>query len=137
MSELNEVSNVIANKITDVDLVFIAGLANKLDLGIGLTLFVKGSVISGKTIPGSAYYNHLISSLEEYQDSSKVGVFADFLKEAEDSFTIDKIEEMEDFEFIHLMDVSTKNGDGSFSSINGGPIRLKIQEIDGYILGMH
>lgn len=131
---------VNANKLRDVDLCFFTHIANIENIGVVLTIFVKGNLFSGELISGSEFYK---KSAEKYSSSKedsvgelvkqhfeyRIEAYADLYKEPEKALSQLEIT------FLHLKDVSMYTGGGHIQSIEGGLLRLKIEEIDGYILG--
>lgn len=136
MSKDNEIENVLARKMRDADLVFLAQIANNINFGMGITLFCKGTLITGTTISGKEYYESVAASFGP--QSSGEGSIADyFSKTAENVYTEKK--DTPDYEiplnFIHLKNVAFSSGNGQFIPYNGAFLRLKIEEIDGHIIG--
>ena len=64
MNEDFELQEVLSFKVKDSDLSFLNGMVNKLDFGIGITLFVKGCVITGSLISGRKYYSIVSDNLK-------------------------------------------------------------------------
>ncbi|CAI1502617.1 Uncharacterised protein [Serratia grimesii] len=133
MSEENEEQVVISRKLQDADLLKFADLANKYDYSIGITILSKGVLITGRTISGKQYYN----SIADASGSAPIAEY--FRKVSAPLYTLQDGENVATvnfpLNFIHLENVSMKSGDGLFSQLNGALLRIKIEEIDGYILG--
>ncbi|EGN6771425.1 gas vesicle protein, partial [Salmonella enterica] len=64
MSEEVELQHVLALKVKDQDLMFLNDIVNRTNCGIGITLFVKGNVISGSLIAGRKYYGFVSENLK-------------------------------------------------------------------------
>ncbi|MGC0970151.1 hypothetical protein [Pantoea agglomerans] len=144
MSISKDLEAVVARNLQDADLVFLANLANKADVGFEVTLFVKGCIITGKLISGKKYYSALSEKFDSYSPDSYGALVKEYLLEShkiysatEEEIAIDDDSEDKDIplNFMHLENVSLHSGGGAFQQINGGLLRLKIEEVDGYIFG--
>lgn len=144
MSESNEVEKVVARKLQDADLIYFTNLANKTDVGVDITLFVKGTLLSGTIISGKKYFEAMHQKFESYGDKSYGFLLKDYFSKLLNMYTPGYVdngegEEVENkdipLNFMHLENVSLQSGGGVFNNINGGLLRLKIEEIDGYIFG--
>ncbi|EIV2907035.1 gas vesicle protein [Citrobacter braakii] len=137
MSKDNEIDNVIATKMRDADLVFLAQIANNINFGMGVTLFCKGALITGTTISGKEYYES-VATLFGPKSSEEVSIADYFSNTAVNVYTEKK--DTPDYEiplnFIHLKNVAFISGNGQFIPYNGAFLRLKIEEIDGHIIGV-
>ncbi|EPR9083344.1 hypothetical protein ACU9CW_003929 [Cronobacter dublinensis] len=131
----NEMNEVLANKMKDVDLLTIADLANEFNSEIGITLFVKGALVTGVTISGAKYYETNIKVLSEISSTTSQLLSRHF----REGLSFYQAGENENFEypqnFLHLKDVSFKLGEGKLIPIPDGLLRIKIEEVDGFILG--
>lgn len=140
MSEPHELpANVNATKLRDIDLCVFADLTNIHNIGLDLTLFVKGTVFSGQLISGGEFYK---LSAEKYS-SFKDDTFGSLVKHHFDArihsyeklYDTNEVENTDlDINYLHLNQVLMQVG-GVRVNIGGGLLRLKIEEIDGYILG--
>ncbi|EKS3673757.1 gas vesicle protein [Salmonella enterica] len=129
-----EMKRVLARKIRDEDLIHLNSLVNRIDFGIGLTIFVKGSVISGSLVSGKKYYDSVAENLKASGETGEaLAVF--FERKAQDQYTSNS----EDFEFpnnfLHFDKVTIRQDNGQMGQLNGAMLRIKIEEIEGYILG--
>lgn len=136
MSGINHLPHVVANKITDEDINYFAKLANVHSISVGLTLIVNGSIITGVTISGEDYYKDLLGSLRPYQEGSAISLIAENFKSAQEAFAPKNFDSNQTYDFLHLKNISIKQGDGHFFEMNDGLLRIKIEEIDGYIYGI-
>ncbi|MHB9805447.1 hypothetical protein [Pantoea ananatis] len=127
---------VFTNKLKDADLLFIAELVNRTNYGIGVTLFVKGALITGFTVSGSEYYGRQINSLGEFSDHEISQDLLEHFKEGQSHYQ-DKGEQGFSYpaNFLHLRDVSFKLGEGKVFPMSNGILRVKIEEVDGFALG--
>ena len=134
MSEdVNDVKSVFSMKLCDTDLLKFADNANKYNLGVGITLLCKGIVLSGITISGKEYYESVANSYGSAKDDTYS--FANyFLNAAKERYNFEDEQDIP-ISFIHLRNVSMHSGNGVFKPLNGAYLRLKIEEIDGYIFG--
>lgn len=131
----NELNEVLAYKMKDADLLTIADLANEINSEIGITLFVKGALVTGITISGSKYYEANIKAISEISSTTSQLLSRHF----REGLSYYQAGENENFEypqnFLHLKDVSFKLGEGKLSPVPNGLLRIKIEEVDGFILG--
>ena len=134
MNEDSELQEVLSFKVKDSDLSFLNGMVNKLDFGIGITLFVKGCVITGSLISGRKYYSIVSDNLKA---SGAVGeaLSAYFETKGMDGYTSAD----PDFEypnnFLHLENIKIRGGSGVIGSLSDAMLRVKIEEIDGHFIG--
>ncbi|HAU5602429.1 TPA: gas vesicle protein [Citrobacter koseri] len=129
-----QMKSVVACKIQDEDLLQLNDVVNRVDFGLGLTIFVKGSVISGSLISGKKYYTALAGKLKE---SGEVGtaLAVYFDQKAESQYTKTSDDFIFPNNFLHIDQVEIRRDDGRMGQLNGGMLRIKIEEIEGYILG--
>ena len=129
---------VVSVKPRDADLLFFVDIANKYEVEMGVTLLIKGVWISGEIISGKTYYESLVKSFGPYQEGSLVESIADYFKGTAKVFYT-KPEDQDDCSipnnFMHLKNITQNNGSGSMAKMNNAFLRVKIEEIDGYILG--
>ncbi|WP_380180984.1 gas vesicle accessory protein GvpU [Kalamiella sp. sgz302252] len=137
MSEPSEMTNVFASKMRDADLNFIANIASKLGVGLGVTLFVKGALVTGNTISGKEYYEQIVEFFGETQEGSVEQAIANYFKRTGEAYyTPEDDEASVPLNFLHLKDVSFRLGSEQFSQHKNGLLRIKIEEIDGFMLGI-
>lgn len=117
----------------DSDLSFITGIVNKMEGSFGVTLFLKGTVVSGWVISGSEYYSTLVSRLEAGGEFAQA--YAIYFQHQLDSYTGEELEKIEIHNYLHLKNVKIQGGTGEFTVMNNSLLRLKISEIDGHIIG--
>lgn len=134
MSEENkEIQQVFSRKLCDHDLLKFADNANRYNFQVGVTLVCKGLMISGLIISGRDYYEGVADSFGPNEDST-VAFSNYFRNAAKDRYSPETYDDVE-INFIHLKNVSVRIGDGQFGDFNKAFLRLKIEEIDGYIFG--
>ncbi|HGA3039271.1 TPA: gas vesicle protein [Serratia marcescens] len=138
MSDKKEIQEVYSHTQRDSNLTYLVTTVNRLDFEMGITLFVKGSVITGQLISGLKYHRYIENSL------ASAGVVGEalsgyFKQTAENLYAPTKNEndEYNDIpcNFIHLNNVSIQNGNGGFNKINNAYLRISLDEIDGHIIG--
>ena len=135
MSELTERQLVDVLKSRDLNLEKFAELANQFDFNIALTLFTKGTVISGNTVSGKIYFEALASKYGPHVEGRPT--LGDYFR----AFSAEGYEPKENeqfsapLNFLHLEKVHVLTGTGNFVPFSGGLLRIKIEEVDGYILG--
>ncbi|MCG1031782.1 hypothetical protein J5S76_07285 [Bacillus amyloliquefaciens] len=123
---------VISRSIYDRDLEFLADLVEKLDIEIGITLMVKGLFVSGMLVAGKKYYTQVSEHLQSSGEAGKA--ISKYFSAKADNFGIEQSEEVE-LNFLNLINIAILKGDGQMGDLNGGRLRLKLEEVDGYILG--
>lgn len=137
MSEQSEMTNVFASKMRDADLNFIANIASKFGVGLGVTLFVKGALVTGNTISGKEYYDKIVALFGDVEDGSTEQAVANYFKRTgEEYYTPTDDESSVPLNFLHLQDVSFRLGSEKFSHHKNGLLRIKIEEVDGFMLGI-
>lgn len=138
MESHKELDTVISVKPRDADLLFFVDIANSHGVEMGITLLVKGVWISGDIISGKTYYESLAKSLGSYQEGSVAESIADYFKGTADIF-YKNTEGQDDYvipnNFLHLKDITQNNGSGRMAVMNNAFLRVKVEEIDGYIFG--
>jgi len=140
MSELKELQSVEARKLRDNDLLFLANLVNRSEAGVDLTLLVSGTLITGTLISGKKYYTLMQDKFSSFSQNSYGSLVKEYFADVCEVYTPqpenagDENNEIP-LNFIHLEEVAMQTGNGGFSSINGALLRLKIEEVDGYIMG--
>jgi hypothetical protein len=125
---------------TDWLLQWLVRSSNRASISIGITLSVGGSIISGKLIPHSVYFEKLAEAFSApfRQEGSHD---ADELHDIIMGFNVtpepESPEEDAPFQFLHLENARTYLG--TSSSIPGEPGALwrgKISSVDGFTLGL-
>ncbi|END6102915.1 gas vesicle protein [Yersinia enterocolitica] len=131
----NQIQEVISYKMKDADLMYLASIAN-VGAGITITLFTKGIIISGTLTSGKEYYNSVASNLVNIGElGSQVAEY--FSNAGKTLYTQDDNNSKElPLNFLHLKQFATHKNDGGLVHRTGSLLRVKIEEIDGYYLGM-
>jgi len=117
-------------------------LTNRGNLeGVGVTISINGSVVTGNLI---SYEQYLESTLEmvnsgfssEVENESLLGrLLKDALEvESQDEENSDEKEELEPPNYIHLKNAKVVFG-SSLIPANGGLWRAKVDSLDGFMLG--
>ncbi|HDL7084417.1 TPA: gas vesicle protein [Yersinia enterocolitica] len=125
---------VITRKTKDQDLMYLVRMAN-FGVGVGVTLFSKGTIITGTLMSGKEYYETVASKLSE------VGEFGAVLAEyythkAKELYTpSDDADKEMPLNFLHLKESSFFKGDGGLLKMQNSVLRIKIEEIDGHYIG--
>ncbi|OMP89783.1 gas vesicle protein [Raoultella terrigena] len=134
MSEDLDLQQVLAFKVKDEDLSFLNGMVNRAGLGIGITLFVKGSVISGSLIAGRKYYQLVSDNLKS---SGTIGeaLSTYFETKGKDGYTSDDPNFEYPNNFLHLENIKVRCDNGQMGSLNNAMLRIKIDEVDGHLIG--
>ncbi|SUW63465.1 Uncharacterised protein [Buttiauxella agrestis] len=134
MSEDAELEQVLALKVRDEDLMFLNNIVNQTDCGIGITLFVHGGVISGTLISGKKYYKFVADNLKAAGPSGEA-LSQFFERKGSTGYTSEDPSFEYPNNFLHLENVQIRNGEGKMGLLNNAMLRLKIEEIEGHILG--
>ncbi|CNF49138.1 hypothetical protein [Yersinia mollaretii] len=131
----NQIQDVISHKIKDADLLYLASIAN-VGAGITITLFIKGTIISGTLTSGKEYYKSIASNLAS-TGGLGIQVAEYFSNAGKTLYTQDDNDSKElPLNFLHLEQFATHKNDGGLVYRTGSLLRIKIEEIDGYYLGM-
>lgn len=117
----------------DSDLMFLTKYINETKRSFGVTLFIRGAIINGWIISGSEYYSAVLERLEG--DGEEASPYTDYFEKMKEQYTGDKLKELEVHSFLHLSNVKIKIDNGSFKNIVGSCLRVKLEEIDGYMIG--
>ncbi|AUW08861.1 hypothetical protein [Klebsiella michiganensis] len=135
-----EMQPVIARKLRDKDIGHYVDMANVADAGAYITIFTKCGVITGKIISGKKYYESIEKSYSTYQQGTYGAITYQYFQNAKKNYT-EEADWVEDegasypLNFMHLEDVSIMVGTGEWRGFSNGLLRIKIEEIDGYMLG--
>jgi hypothetical protein len=124
----------------------IVNMANDSDFEMSITLFIKGTIISGKLIGFNSYIREIVGqfrSLPTTTDIAKqnantiASVLEGFCEESsEEGESSDEGEELIDLpEMIHLKEINILSETGSSLSIGGAFWRGRIDSVDGFIFG--
>ncbi|WP_320734029.1 gas vesicle protein [Enterobacter kobei] len=134
MSDQVEVNQVEAFKVKDEDLLFLNKMVNRFDLGIGITLFSQGNVISGQLISGKKYYALTAEKLKKAGNAGEA--LAHFFEnKGAEGYTSDDPEFEYPNNFLHLEGIKVQIGNGQMSTFNNSLLRIKIEETEGHIVG--
>lgn len=138
MSDEKEIQEVYSRTTRDSNLIFLVNTVNKFDFEMGITIFVKGSVITGQLISGLKYHRYIEASLASAGTAGEA-LSGYFKQTAENLYTPTKNEngEYNDIpcNYIHLNNVSIQTGNGGFNKMNNAYLRISLEEIDGHIIG--
>ncbi|QGW17594.1 MULTISPECIES: hypothetical protein [Leclercia] len=125
-----EVQEVVASKVRDNVLLNIVHLTNLDEISVGLTLFCKGTVISGDVISGKEYF---ASMVENCKGEALKNLYSEIGKTF---YEMDPAKGNEPpLNYIHLKKVAVQGSDSEFTPFLGGLLRMRIDEIDGHLLG--
>lgn len=133
----NPYQEVLARKIQDNDLHFLVKVANFANANYGVTLLSKGSLIAGVIISEREYYESVGGTFGARGESAPATAEY-FWKKSEKSPKPEDYKEYEgekEFDFINLKKVRVNSNSGGFGNINNAFLRMKLEEVDGYILG--
>lgn len=134
MSDQDELNQVVAFKVKDEDLLFLNQMVNRFDLGIGITLFSQGNVISGQLISGKKYYALIASKIKAAGPAGEA-LSHYFDNKGAVGYTSEDPEFDYPNNFLHLESIKVQRGDGQMGPINDALLRIKIEETEGHILG--
>ncbi|MEQ4450964.1 hypothetical protein ABNT06_05945 [Kosakonia sacchari] len=123
-----DLQEVISSKVSDNLILNIVHLVNiEAITDIDLTLFCKGAIITGEVISGKEYFSSMSAKFEG-KSSVLQKLYADV---GEEFYSKDE----PPVNYIHLKNVAVKDTNESFTKINGGFLRMRIDEIDGHLFG--
>ncbi|BEN39455.1 hypothetical protein PTR23_03270 [Serratia nevei] len=140
MSE--EINNSIENlpitqivKVRDEALTFLCKMAN-LDIGVGVTILIKGTVLTGTLISGDKYFKVITEKFKALGSGEVASLISNFFEDfGRETYSIVEGEIPPPTNFLHLADVEIVNGNGRMIGMSDGLLRLKIEEIDGSMIG--
>ncbi|EOX6878750.1 gas vesicle accessory protein GvpU [Enterobacter roggenkampii] len=132
MTTHQDKQEIIASKTSDNVILNMVELVNNNIVEISITLLVKGSWISGDLISGKEYFE-LLSN--EINDERKV--LKDLYKQISEEIYSkgDDENKVIPLNYLHMKNISLLSDTGKISQVNGGFLRVNIQEIDGHMLG--
>lgn len=133
-SQESKIQEVISHKARDNDLLYLVRMAN-IGVSVGITLFTKGSIITGVLMSGKNYYETIGSKMA---DAGEYGVqLAEYYtRNGKELYTPSDDPDKEiPLNFLHLKEISVLNGAGNFIKIKDVCLRIKIEEIDGHYVG--
>lgn len=138
MSDDIEMQEVYAHTSRDANLIFLVNTVNTFDFEMGITIFVKGVVITGQLISGLKYHREMEASMDSAGPVGKA-MAGYFRGVAENRYTPTKNEEDEFNEipcnYMHLKNISMLGGNGNFNKFNEAFLRINLEEVDGHIIG--
>ncbi|EOT1929995.1 hypothetical protein LL394_004899 [Serratia marcescens] len=129
----SSVSNV------DATLLFLCRMAN-VEVGVSITIFLKGTTITGNLISGASYCKLTAGKLKAISNSQGENEAADlmagfFSDLGESHYSTKNGLESIPTNYLHLSDAQMVSGNGQFFKLTDGLLRVKLVEIDGYFLG--
>lgn len=129
--EENDRQEVLTSKIRDNVLLNIVNMVNYEKINLSMTLFCKGTVIGGDVISGKEYFASMVE-LTEQKSSDLSGLY----QEVSGNFYTEMDQEKAQIplNYIHMKNVVLNYG-GRLTPLEGGFLRLSIDEIDGHIVG--
>ncbi|HHA2323629.1 TPA: gas vesicle protein [Enterobacter hormaechei] len=134
MSNEVELNQVLALKAQDEDLLFLNSIVNRTGCGIGITLFVKGNLITGSLIAGKKYYQFVGDNLKSIGETG-VALAQYFENKGAKQYTSDEPGFEYPNNFLHLENVKIRNDGGVMATLNNAMLRVKIEEVEGHIMG--
>ncbi|EML9987772.1 gas vesicle protein [Citrobacter amalonaticus] len=135
MEQEDEMQYVTALKVQDQDLLTLNRVVNNAaGLELGITIFSHGRIISGLLTSGKDFYSTTAEKLKA------VGALGESLAiyfdgKANQMYTYDESEGEIPNNFLHLKKVSVMSDNGSRLDMKNAMLRIKIEEIEGYVLG--
>ena len=138
----NEILRLQADHGTDWFLSSFVCLANDSKLSVGITLLVKGALVSGKIIGGPRYFEELgkqfgaACGMNEEDSAAIWKPFADKYYSKTESEEGADVDTGHDPSFIHLENVRIFQAATSLPTSQEGVLwRGRLAEVDGFILG--
>ncbi|CND92194.1 Uncharacterised protein [Yersinia rohdei] len=133
-SQESKIQEVISLKTRDSDLLYLVRMAN-FGVGVGVTLFSKGTIITGTLMSGKEYYETVASKLSEAGEFGAV-LAEYYTHKAKELYTpSDDADKEMPLNFLHLKESSFFKGDGGLLKMQNSVLRIKIEEIDGHYVG--
>ncbi|WMT13365.1 gas vesicle protein [Serratia fonticola] len=138
MNSDENIQEVYARTSIDANLFFLVNTVNRFDFEMGVTILVKGIVITGLLISGQKYHREMAQGIAKAGTVGEAlaGYFRDT---AENMYAPSKNEEGEyndtPCNYIHLKDISMQGGGGGFNKLNNAFLRVSLEEVDGHIIG--
>ncbi|MEQ9000526.1 MAG: gas vesicle accessory protein GvpU [Coleofasciculus sp. B1-GNL1-01] len=125
----------------DLMLETFVSLAEEQDFSLGVTLTVHGLLISGHIISFQKYLEGIAQSFESATGNQKIGqIIAESYRNASQEYSeirrAQGIEELPTRRYIHLSDARFRFGDSVVSPGTGVYWRGRLDEVDGFFLGI-
>lgn len=132
MSTHQDKQEVISSKICDNVILNMVDLVNNNLVEVSLTLLVKGSWISGDLISGKEYFELLSKEINKERQ-----ILKDFYQQVGSEIYSKGNDENKvlPLNYLHMKNVSIISDSARVSPVDGGFLRIHIQEIDGHMLG--
>ncbi|MDM3548139.1 MULTISPECIES: hypothetical protein [Serratia] len=122
-------------KVRDETLTFLCKMAN-LNIGVGITLLIKGTVLTGTLISGDKYFKAIAEKFNALGSGEVASLVSNFFEDfGRETYSIVEGVEPPPTNFLHLANVEIVNGNGQMIGMSDGLLRVKIEEIDGSMLG--
>ena len=130
-SENDDRQEVVASKVRDNLILNIVNMVNYEKLNLGMTLFCKGLVIGGDVISGKEYLETMAELTKE-----KSSLLSKLYEDVGNAFynELDEDKKHIPVNYIHMKNVVLYDA-GQLNPLSGGLIRIRIDEIDGHIIG--
>lgn len=127
--------DVYAHKEKDYNLVTLVNLVNKIDFEMGMTLFVKGVIVTGSLISGYKYHGIVADQLATVGTVGE-GLSTFYRNNADEIYKPDQNAESNDIpcNYLHMKNVKISGASG-FTNMNNALLRINIAEVDGHIVG--
>ncbi|TXU20367.1 hypothetical protein D4N02_25000 [Klebsiella pneumoniae] len=123
----SDAKEIISSKVRDNVILHIVNLVNNGEITLGITLFCKGTVIAGDVIPGSEYFSSMSESC-----AGKSSILQKLYTDIGCQFYG---KDPHPLNYIHLKNVVVKGAGSTLTPFEGGLLRMRIDEIDGHIVG--
>ncbi|AFZ17068.1 gas vesicle accessory protein GvpU [Allocoleopsis franciscana] len=128
-----------ASLSVDLMLETFVSLAEVQDISLGVTLTIHGLLISGNIISFQKYLEGIAQGFESATGNQKIGqIIAESYRNASQEYS--KVrreqEELPPRQYIHLSDARFRFGDSVVSPGTGVYWRGRLDEVDGFFLGI-
>lgn len=124
----------------DFYLQYFSYLANVVGLGMGITVSVKGQLISGTTVSHNQYLELLRSQFKDANSAFEKEtadlidrIINPLFAQLDDETEIEPLE-FDEIKYLHLRDVSVLQ-DGKQVNIVGPIMRIRLDAVDGFFIG--
>ncbi|WP_273854453.1 hypothetical protein [Serratia liquefaciens] len=122
-------------KTQDETLKFLCQMAN-LDICASVTIFLKGTVITGNLISGANYFKKVAEKFKAIDNKEVADIFADFFSEAGVThYSTGEGLDSPPTSYLHLSGAQIVNGNGHLFDLADSFLRVRLDEIDGHLIG--
>lgn len=133
-----DAQEVIASKVRDNVILNLVNMVNIDSVSVGITIFCKGTIISGDVISGKEYFESMAEAVQSMHStqSKKEELSALYLEISRDIYSVNAEQNTHiPLNYMHMKNVVVKGTNESFTTFIGSMLRVRIDEIDGHMIG--